>query len=247
MEGSLTVVSIGPGNPELIPRAALEVIERSDVAAGYSTYLSLVEPFLGGKRIIGTGMRKEVERCEAALEAMREGRTVCLICGGDAGVYSLAGLVLQLAEADEQERIYIVPGITAATAAAALLGAPIIHDFAAISLSDLLTPEELIKKRVKTAIEGDFVIALYNPGSRSRKDLYSWVLNEFLDRRPPDTPVGIVKHCGRAKQSVRKVKLSRAVELKDIIDMNTIVIIGNTSTFFKGKYMITPRGYRISR
>ncbi len=244
MKGKLTIVSTGPGIREHITPAAVKAISECDVIVGYKTYLEFIEELIEGKKIISTGMRQEVDRCSAAIKEARNGNFVSLISGGDAGVYGLAGLVLELLTESEKLSVNIVPGVTSATACAALLGAPLTHDFAVISLSNLLTESDLIKKRLRLAAEGDFVTVLYNPKSKKRTELFFDTAKIFLKSRSPITPVGLVRNAYRESQSI---KITTLVELKneDWVDMRTTIVIGNSQTIVSGKRMITPRGYRI--
>lgn len=244
MKGSLTVIGTGPGKRDYMTPAAESAIKEADVISGYQTYLELIDDLLVGKRIISNGMRQEVERCEAAIEEFRKGFAVSIISGGDAGVYGLAGLVLELMEKSERESVRIIPGVTSATACASLLGAPLIHDFAVISLSNLLTDSELIRKRLKMAAEGDFVTVIYNPKSLKRIKLFFETADIFLKDRSPETPVGLVKDAYRESQFVKITTLGKLKE-EEWVDMRTTVIIGNSQTVHSGNKMITPRGYRI--
>ncbi len=245
----LFVVGTGPGDLKHMTLAAREALESAEVVVGYKTYLDLIRPLLSGKEVISSGMTKEVERCQAALEMARSGRRVALVSGGDAGVYGMAGLVLELANdttganpAPDAE-IVIVPGLSAVQAAAALLGAPLMHDFTVISLSDLLTPWELIERRLAAAAAADFVVALYNPRSKGRTSQLEAAQNILLAVRPAATPVGIVRNACRRDEE--KVVTTLGMLHTIPVDMFSLVIIGNSQTFVdqNGK-MITPRGYQ---
>ena len=221
-------------------------MKEADVIAGYKTYLDLIPGYLEGKEIIGTGMMQEVERCEAALEKAIEGKTVVVVSSGDPGVYAMAGLVMELAleiPSEKRPLIEIVPGISAVNGAAALLGAPLMHDFAVISLSDLMTPWEVIEKRLRLAAEGDFVVALYNPKSQKRTWQIEKVQEIFLNCRKKETPVGIVRHAYRADQSITLSTLENFT--KEEIDMFSLVMIGNSNSFIKDGFFVTPRGYSL--
>lgn len=221
---------------------ARQVLAEAEVIVGYKTYLDFLDEILEDKEIINSGMRKEVERGELAVEQAKTGKKVAVVSSGDAGVYGMAGVILELVgEADLE--VEIIPGITAANAAAACLGAPLMHDFAVISLSDLLTPWELIKKRLACAAEGDFIITLYNPRSKGRKDQIVEAQQIISRVRGEKTPVGIVRNAKREGEEVVITTLGEM--LNHNIDMFTMVVIGNSNTFSNGKYMITPRGYRI--
>ncbi|MDA3810806.1 MAG: precorrin-3B C(17)-methyltransferase [Spirochaetaceae bacterium] len=244
MKGKLTVIGIGPGKREYMTTSALEAIKDSEIIVGYKTYIDMVEDLIVGKTVISNGMMQEVERCEAAVEKARNGFSVSVICGGDAGVYGLAGLVLELLDHDERETVQVIPGVTSATACASLLGAPLIHDFAVISLSNLMTETDLIRKRLKLAAEGDFVTVIYNPKSIKRKELFYETAQIFLKFQSPDTPVGIVKDAYRESQIVKVTTLEN-LKSEEWVDMRTTLIIGNSQTIQSGNKMITPRGYRI--
>jgi len=221
---------------------AQQTLREAEVIIGYKTYLNFLDDLLDGKEVVDSGMRKEVERCQIAVDKAKEGKKVAVVSSGDAGVYGMAGVVLELVgEADLE--VEIVPGITAANAAAAALGAPLMHDFAVISLSDLLTPWELIKKRLACAADGDFIITLYNPRSKGRRDQIVEAQQIISQYRGLDTPVGIVRNAKREGEAVVITTLGEM--LNHEIDMFTMVVIGNSNTFSNGKYMITPRGYRI--
>lgn len=244
MSGKLYVVGIGPGGAEHMTPAARAAIEAAATVVGYQTYLELLPELLEGKKLISSGMMKEVERCRRALEIAGSGETVALVSSGDAGIYGMAGLVLELAEnwPGKGPEIAIVPGVSAVQAAAALLGAPLMHDFAVISLSDLLTPWKTIRRRLEAAAGADFVIALYNPRSRGRVTQIVEAREILLRHRSPQTPVGLVRNACRAGETVTVSDLSSFLEHD--IDMFTVVIIGNTATKIDGAgKMVTPRGY----
>ncbi len=244
MKGTLTVVSTGPGHVGYLVPEAKSAIKLANSIVGYKTYVDLISELTFGKEIISNGMRSEVERCRIAIEKARSGKSVCLISGGDAGVYGLSGLVLELLTEDEASMVTVIPGITSATASAALLGAPLIHDFAVISLSDLLTEKTLIEKRLESAAEADFVTVVYNPRSIKRVDLFIKTSEIFLKYRSPQTPVGLVRNAYRNKQTV-KITTLEELNKEDWVDMRTTIIIGNSSTFIKGDRIITPRGYNL--
>jgi adenosylcobyric acid synthase len=238
----LFIVGIGPGDLTHMTYQAREAIESSDTVVGYKTYLDLIAPLLVEKRVISSGMTKEVERCREAIRRAGEGRTVALVSSGDAGVYGMAGLVLELSPPDDMD-VVIVPGVSAVQAAAAVLGAPLMHDFAVISLSDLLTPWDLIEKRLEAAAAADFVVALYNPRSKGRARHIDRAREILLASRPPETPVGIVRNaCRTGEERIISTLAGLPVER---IDMFSLVIVGNSSTFLDahGK-MVTPRGYK---
>ena len=240
----ISVVGIGPGGLDEITPRARNAIESAQVVAGYNTYIKLIEPLLDGKKIIGRAMMQEVERSRLAIDEALSGRDVAVVSSGDAGVYGMAGLVvdmiLDLPE-DTRPKFEIIAGVSAVNAAAAILGAPLMHDFAIISLSDLMTPWELIKKRVHSAAEADFVIALYNPKSKRRVTQLDEVQKIILQFRDKNTPVGIVTNAGRAGET----KIISTLEnfTREEVNMFSLVIVGNSQTFVKASYMLTPRGY----
>lgn len=234
----LYVVGIGPGGREDMTIRACETIAGCDVIAGYGFYIDMLKDMISGKEIITTGMRGEIERCREAVEKVKQGYDTCIISTGDAGLYGMAGPILELSEGIEVE---IIPGVTSAFAAASELGAPIMHDFCTISLSDLLTPWDIIEKRLHWASSGDFVIALYNPRSMGREEHLKKAVDIILKHKSPDTPVGIVKNAGREENARVVTTLSRIDY--DFVDMKTMVIVGNSSTYIKEGRMVTPRGY----
>ena len=246
--GKIVVVGIGPGSFEDMTPRARHAIESAQVVAGYKTYIGLIEPLLEGKEVIGTGMTQEVDRCRAAVEAAASGKDTVVVSSGDSGVYGMAGLVLelvlQLPKEQRPEWGGVVAGVSAVNAAASILGAPLMHDFAVISLSDWMTPWELIKKRAALAGEGDFVIALYNPKSRHRPDYIFEIQKILLQHRSPETPVGIVTSASRAEEQAVLSDLGHFTE--EEIGMFSMVIIGNSNTYVQDGYMITPRGYKIA-
>jgi len=243
--GRLTVLGLGPGDARLMAPLAAEALARAQVVAGYSTYLDLIPAEqLCGKRIISTGMMGEVERCSQAILAARSGEETVVVSGGDAGVYGMAGLVLELLEAQnllEELDFQVLPGIPALAGAAALLGAPLTHDFACVSLSDLLTPWERIEKRIAAAASADFVLVIYNPRSRRREGLLGRALAIIGRFREPSTPVGIVRKAWREGQTVSVTPLDKVDPAA--VDMLTVVVVGSSQTRFAGGWMLTPRGY----
>ena len=237
----LTVVGIGPGAPGGRTRDAQAALEAADVLAGYTAYVDLIRDEFPGKTVVQTGMRGEKQRCAEALRLSRAGRRVALCCSGDAQVYGMAALALELAGPEDDVRV--VPGVTAALSAAALLGAPVSGDFAAVSLSDLLTPWETVERRLRAAGEGDFVLALYNPASRTRTENLRRACDVLLGFRGPETPCGIARRVGRAGEEAR---LAALAELRGLeLDMLTTVIVGNSETRVKDGRLLTPRGYRL--
>ena len=245
--GKITVIGIGPGSYDDMTPRARRAIESAQVVAGYTTYIKLIQELLGDKEVIGTGMMQEIDRCRMAVEVAASGKDTVVVSSGDAGVYGMAGLVLELVlELPEDKRPEIggvVAGVSAVNAAASFLGAPLMHDFAVISLSDLMTPWELIKKRAEAAASSDFVIALYNPKSRKRVNHIEEIRELVLKHRSPDTPVGIVSSASREKEE--KVISNLENFTKEDIHMFSLVIIGNSNTYVREGYMITPRGYQI--
>ncbi len=236
------VVGIGPGAYKKMTIEAAEALKNSDVIIGYTVYVDLVKEHFPGKEFLTTPMRKEVERCRLAFEEAEKGKVVSMICSGDAGVYGMAGLMYEVGEEYPDVELEILPGVTAATAGAAVLGAPLIHDFCLISLSDLLTPWEKIEKRLRNAAEGDFVICLYNPSSKKRKDYLQKACDLILTCQAPETVCGIVGNIGRDGEAMQLMTLK---ELRDAqVDMFTTVFIGNSQTQNLNGHMVTPRGYR---
>ncbi len=212
------------------------------MVVGYRTYLDLIAPLLAGKTVEASAMMQEVDRCRRALALAGEGRVVALVCGGDPGIYAMAGLVFELAEhLDAPPAIEIVPGIAALNACAALLGAPLMHDFCAISLSDLLTPWPVIERRLAAAAAADFVIVLYNPRSKRRTWQIGAARDIIMAERPPSTPVGIVTAASRAEERILLTSLAALPEAE--IGMQSTVIVGNSATRVIGGRMVTPRGY----
>lgn len=241
-EKKIYVVGIGPGSYEGMTGAAAAALEKSDVIVGYTVYVDLVKDHFQGKAFLTTPMRKEVDRCNLAFDEAMKGQTVSMICSGDAGVYGMAGLMYEVGAQYPEVELEIVPGVTAATGGAAILGAPLIHDFCLISLSDLLTPWEKIEKRLLLASEADFVICLYNPSSHKRYDYLRKACELMLRHKDGNTWCGIVKNIGREGQTSQMMTLE---ELKDIqVDMFTTVFVGNSQTRNIGGKMVTPRGYK---
>jgi precorrin-3B C17-methyltransferase len=236
----LYVIGIGPGSVENMTLRALNAIKKSQIVVGYSFYIDILKEILEDKEIISTGMKGEIERCKIAIEKVREGFDTSIISTGDAGLYGMAGPILELASDIEIE---VIPGVTSSFAAAAEIGAPIMHDFCTISLSDLLTPYELIEKRIKSAAEGDFVIAIYNPRSKGREDYLKKAVSIIMKYKNPNTPVGIIKNAGR--DGNEKIITTLSNINYDFVDMKTVIIIGNKKTYIKDGKIITPRGYKI--
>lgn len=240
------MVGLGPGSlDDLTPRAR-KAIEEADIVVGYVTYLKLIEELLVQKETYGTGMMGEVQRCQAAVDMAAAGKRIAVVSSGDSGIYGMAGLVWELAlklPEEKRPQVEVIAGISAVQASAAVLGAPLMHDFAVISLSDLLTPWPLIMKRVQLAGEGDFVMALYNPKSKKRVTQIEEVQQCLLKTRKPETPVGIVRQASRTGEKAIISDLAHFTE--EEIDMFSLVIIGNSQTYTQEGRMITPRGYEV--
>ena len=238
----LYVVGIGPGEYEQMTLKAIHALEKSDVIIGYTVYVELVKEHFPGKEFMTTPMKKEVDRCVLAFEEAQKGKTVSMICSGDAGVYGMSGLMYEVGVNYPEVELEIIPGVTAATGGAAVLGAPLIHDFCLISLSDLLTPWEKIEARLLGASQADFVICLYNPSSKKRHDYLQKACDLMMKYKSEDTVCGIVSQIGREGESYQVMTLK---ELRDTqVDMFTTVWVGNSQTKVVSGKMVTPRGYR---
>jgi len=271
-KGAIHIVGIGPGGLEHLTFKARKTFEGCDVIVGYKTYVDLVKNLIRGKEVFSTGMTQEVDRCQKAIELAAQGKKVAVVSSGDAGIYGMAGLIYELMfnrhtneEGEKRGKgetekkisgspvhrfsdsfiIEVIPGVPAFCAAASLLGAPLMHDFASISLSDLLTPWETIKRRLKLAAEGDFVIILYNPKSKARTFQLEEAIDMISSSRGAHTPVGIVKNGTREGEDIKIATLKELPVHYDFIDMSTILIIGNSTTFVSNNKMITPRGYNV--
>lgn len=250
--GYLAIVGLGPGRRDLMAPRAVQVVQTCEVVVGYRLYLEQIGDLLEGKAVHVSELTREAERATLAVQTALAGLRVCIVSSGDAGIYGMAGLVLDILahKLDEagttatqrEPLVEVVPGISALNAAASLLGAPLMHDFAVISLSDLLTPWETIRQRLSAAVAADFVIVLYNPTSRKRR----WQLSEarrlLLEQRGAETPVGLVRNAYRTGQSVAIVTLEHLLYYE--IDMFTTIVIGNSCTRVRQKHMVTPRGYK---
>lgn len=253
--GELIIVGLGPGDHALLAPMALQALQTCDIIVGYRYYIEQIRDLLTDQEIHTSELSQEVERARLAVELAWQGSTVCMISSGDAGIYAMAGLVLdiftqsieQMAATSDIPRpepgIQIIPGISALNAAAALLGAPLMHDFAVISLSDLLTPWETIIKRVSAVAAADFVVVIYNPTSRKRNWQLKAAFQLLGEHRSAQTPVGFVRNAYRPEQTVIRTTLEHALEYE--VDMFTTVIIGNSQTSLRHNLMITPRGYTI--
>lgn len=237
------VVGLGPGEWNQMTQRALDALEECDVITGYDVYIDLIKDRFRHKSLISTPMKKEAERCHIAIGEALKGQTVAMVCSGDAGVYGMAGLMYEVAQQYDPVEIEVVSGITAACSGAAVLGAPLIHDFAVISLSDLLTPWELIEKRINCAAAADFVLCFYNPSSKKRQDYLKKACEIILKHRDSGTMCGFVKNIGRDGESGTVLTLQELMDTQ--VDMFTTVFIGNSQTKEISGKLVTPRGYRI--
>lgn len=235
------VVGLGAGARENRTLQCQQVLAGADVIAGYTVYVDQVRDEYPDKEYLVTGMMRETERCRMAIETALTGKTVAMVCSGDSGVYGMAGLIYELAEQYPPLEIEVVSGVTAACSGAALLGAPLVHDFAVISLSDLLTPWEKIEKRLLAAAEADFAICIYNPSSKKRHDYLQKACDLILQHRSGDTVCGITRQIGRAEENAEVLTLQELRERQ--VDMFTTVFVGNSQTRRIGDRMVTPRGY----
>ena len=237
----LYVIGIGPGEYEQMTLKAIHAMEKSEVIIGYTVYVDLVKEHFPGKEFLTTPMKKEVDRCVMAFEEAKKGKIVSMICSGDAGVYGMSGLMYEVGVNYPEVELEIIPGVTAATGGAAVLGAPLIHDFCLISLSDLLTPWEKIEARLLAAAEADFVVCLYNPSSRKRSDYLQKACDLMMQYKSPETVCGIVSYIGRDGEHYEVMDL----KMRDTkVDMFTTVWVGNSQTKEINGKMVTPRGYR---
>ena len=241
MSNKIYVVGFGPGAYEQMTIEAVNALKAVDVITGYTVYTDIIKEYFPDKEYINTPMRQEVDRCKLTLDIAKGGKSVALVCSGDAGVYGLAGLMYEIA-GDEDVEIEIVAGVSAVLSGASILGAPLIHDFTVISLSDLLTPWEKIETRLECAANGDFVICLYNPSSKKRSDYLSKACNILMKYKDKNTVCGLVENIGRDGQ--RQEVLSLEELEKTGVNMFTTVFIGNSQTMEIRKKMVTPRGYR---
>lgn len=236
---------MGPGKEEMMTAEALQALEHADVIIGYTVYVELLGERFAGKEMLTTPMRKEAERCKICFEEAEKGKQVALICSGDAGIYGLASLMYEIGKAYPETELVVIPGITAANSGAAVLGAPLNHDFCVISLSDLLTPWEKIEKRLIAAAEGDFAIAIYNPSSHKRKDYLKRACDILLRVIEEERPCGYVENIGREGTKAKTCTLKELRETE--VNMFTTVFIGNSgSEIIKGK-LITKRGYQMEK
>ena len=242
MKHELYVIGMGPGREEKMTLEALQALEACDTIVGYTVYVDLLKMRFPDKEYMTTPMRQETRRCRMAFEEAQKGKRVAMVCSGDAGVYGMSGLMLELGREYPDCQVTVISGVTAALAGAALLGAPLMHDFAVISLSDLLTPWEKIEKRLRAAAAADFVICLYNPSSKKRHDYLEKACTLMMKYKSPDTVCGIVGNIGREGESMQVMTLE---ELKNTgVDMFTTVFVGNSQTKEINGKMVTPRGYK---
>ena len=246
----ITVVGMGPGKEAMMTEEALAALDSADVIIGYTVYLELLGDRFAGKEYLSTPMKQEVERCRMCFEQATMGKEVAMICSGDAGIYGMASLMFELGEEYDAQNpgasmltdICVIPGITAASSGAAVLGAPLNHDFCVISLSDLLTPWELIEKRLRAAADGDFAIAIYNPSSRKRHDYLQKACDILMEKADPERACGYVRNIGRDGTESHVCTLA---ELRDTqVDMFTTVFVGNSQSRIIGDRLVTPRGYK---
>lgn len=236
------VTGLGPGAADQMTVQAQKVLEQCPVIIGYTVYIDLIRGQYPDKIFLSTPMRKEADRCRLAFEEAEKGQDVAMVCSGDAGIYGMAGLICEIGKDYPDVGIEIVPGITAASGGAAVLGAPLMHDFAVISLSDLLTPWEKIESRLRAVAESDFVICLYNPSSKKRADYLAKACDIILESRGAETVCGTVRNIGREGESYEILPLGRLRDTQ--VDMFTTVFIGNSNTMELNGRMVTPRGYK---
>ncbi|MBD5141996.1 MAG: precorrin-3B C(17)-methyltransferase [Ruminococcus sp.] len=238
------VIGFGSGDRKYMTEQAIFALKSVDLIIGYQVYIDLLKKEFPDLNYSTSPMRKEIERCKFAVQEALKNKNIALVSSGDSGIYGMAGILLEIVQDMQAEiEIEIVAGITSASLASSVLGAPLMHDFSVISLSDLLTPLELIYKRISCAAQGDFVICIYNPKSKSRTEYLAQACELIMQYQSPDTPVGIVRNAGRENQ---KAWFTSLKELKNQpIDMFCVIIIGNSQSYIKNNYMITPRGYKI--
>ena len=240
----LYVVGIGPGGYEQMTIRAAKVLEKCDIIVGYTVYVDLVAEHFAGKEMLTTPMRQEEKRCRMAFDEVMKGKDTAMICSGDAGVYGMAGLIYEISQDYPGVDIEIVSGVTAALSGGAVLGAPLMHDFSVISLSDLMTPWELIQKRLAAAASADMAICLYNPSSKKRKDYLNKACQIVMQYASPATVCGIVRQIGRDGEFFEVMTLQQLSNYE--ADMFTTVFIGNSTTKVINGRMVTPRGYKLS-
>lgn len=237
----LYVVGIGAGAEKYRTLEAVRALEQAEILVGYQVYLDLIPEFHTGRELLSTGMTKEVDRCNMALEQAQQGKVVAMVCSGDSAVYGMAGLIYQLSQDYPEVELEIVSGVTAALTGGSLLGAPLSGDFVVLSLSDLLTPLDVMKKRIESAAMGDFVTVIYNPSSKKRGDYLKNACDIFLKYQKPDTVCGIVQHIGREGENYQLYTLETLRNVS--VDMFTTVFIGNSQTMEISGKMVTSRGY----
>ena len=239
--GKIYVVGIGPGKKADMTFKAYEKMKNSDIIVGYKTYTDLIKEYFPNTEIRSSSMMKEVDRCLEVLDLAKAGKNVALISSGDAGIYGMAGIMYEIINENDDIEVEVIAGVTATNAAAAIVGAPIMHDYVTIRLSNLLTDWELIKKRLELAAQGDFIISLYNPKSKGRTTQISEAQKIMLKYKSKDTPVAIVRNAGRENEEYEITTLENMLDFE--INMLTIVLIGNSNTYVKNGKIITPRGY----
>ena len=243
MKSKIYIIGMGPGKEEMMTGEAIWALENSDVIIGYTVYVKLLGERFAGKEMLTTPMRQETERCRLCFEEAAKGKQVALICSGDAGIYGLASLMYEMGKEYPETELIVIPGITAASSGAAVLGAPLNHDFCVISLSDLLTPWEKIEKRLIAAAEGDFAIAIYNPSSHKRKDYLMRACDILLRVIEEERPCGFVENIGR--EGTRAVTCTLKELRETQVNMSTTVFIGNSGSELVNGKLITKRGYQI--
>ena len=245
MQNKIYIIGMGPGKEEMMTGEALQALEDSDVIIGYTVYVKLLGERFAGKEMMTTPMRQETERCRLCFEEAAKGKQVALICSGDAGIYGLASLMYEMGKEYQETELVVIPGITAANSGAAVLGAPLNHDFCVISLSDLLTPWEKIEKRLMAAAEGDFAIAIYNPSSHKRKDYLMRACDILLRTIEEERACGYVENIGR--EGTRAVTCTLKELREAEVNMFTTVFIGNAGSEIINGKLVTKRGYQIER
>ena len=245
MKSKIYIIGMGPGKEEMMTGEAIQALENSDVIIGYTVYVKLLGERFEGKEMLTTPMRQETERCRLCFEEAAKGKQVALICSGDAGIYGLASLMYEMGKDYPETELIVIPGITAANSGAAVLGAPLNHDFCVISLSDLLTPWEKIEKRLIAAAEGDFAIAIYNPSSHKRKDYLMRACDILLRVIEEERPCGFVENIGR--EGTRAVTCTLKELRETQVNMFTTVFIGNSGSELVNGKLITKRGYQLER
>ena len=239
--GKIYVVGIGPGKKADMTFKAYEKMKNSDIIVGYKTYTDLIKEYFPNTEIRSSSMMKEVDRCLEVLDLAKAGKNVALISSGDAGIYGMAGIMYEIINENDDIEVEVIAGVTATNAAAAIVGAPIMHDYVTISLSNLLTDWELIKKRLELAAQGDFIVSLYNPKSKGRTAQISEAQKIMIKYKSKDTPVASVRNAGRENEEYETTTLENMLDFE--INMLTIVLIGNSNTYVKNGKIITPRGY----